>query len=173
LLTLVSGFSPDVAVQRMKSILLQQKKSQTDINSQAVATENQLSTVTLDDKHDDPVQQQLIQETNHDQNSVNFPSQDNQNSIQQKTLTNTARATLVLEEGLVRYDVSSKAFTVRSLDHLFVHAVHMNDPKRLFRCSCPSTLQSCSHILAVKLFLGKSSAQKLIHFVFHFFKSIL
>jgi hypothetical protein len=168
LLTLVSGFSPDGAVQRMKSILLQQQKSQTGINSQAVPIENQSSTINLDDKHDDHVQQKLIQETNHDQTSVNSPSQNNQNSTQQNTLTNTARATLVLEEGLVRYDVTGKAFTVRSLDHQLVHAVHMNDPKRLFRCSCPSTLQSCPHILAVKLFLGKSSAQKLKHFVFNF-----
>ncbi|CAF0875081.1 unnamed protein product [Didymodactylos carnosus] len=35
-----------------------------------------------------------------------------------------------------------------------IHAVHMNDPKRLFRCSCPSLSQTCSHVLAVKLFLG-------------------
>ncbi|CAF2757759.1 unnamed protein product [Rotaria sp. Silwood2] len=76
------------------------------------------------------------------------------NSIQQETLTNTARATLLLGQDLVQYHANTKVFTVRSLDHHLVHVVHMNDPKRLFRCSCPSTLQNCSHVLAVKLFLG-------------------
>ncbi len=166
LLNLVSGFSPDDAVERMKSILLQRQTSQTDVNSEVVAVENQLSTCDLDDNNDDDVQQQLIQKTSHDQTSINCPSQNNPNSVQQETLTNTARATLVLEQGLVQYHVNTKAFTVRSLDQQLVHAVHMNDPKRLFRCSCPSTLQTCSHILAVKLFLGNSSAQRLKHLVF-------
>jgi hypothetical protein len=166
LLNLVSGFSPDDAVERMKSILLQRQTSQTDVNSEVVAVENQLSTCDLDDNNDDDAQQQLIQKTSHDQTSINCPSQNNPNSVQQETLTNTARATLVLEQGLVQYHVNTKAFTVRSLDQQLVHAVHMNDPKRLFRCSCPSTLQTCSHILAVKLFLGNSSAQRLKHLVF-------
>jgi len=169
LLTLVSGFSPDDAVERMKSILLKRQKSTTDVNSEVVGIENQLSTCNLNDNNDDDVQQQLIEEICRDETSINCPSQNSQNSIQQETLTNTARATLVLEQGLVQYHVDTKAFTVRSLDHQLVHAVHMSDPKRLFRCSCPSTLQTCSHILAVKLFLGNSSAQKLKHFGFYCF----
>jgi len=188
-LTVLSGFSPQEAVQRMKSSLLNRQKSKDNVNIDFSGINNQLSSSNSNNNTDDNVQQSSPQNTNNNtddnvqqsspQNTnnntddnvqqssprnTNFDettidrSSNGQMPIQRQTLTNAARANLVLEEGLVNYDVITKTFTVRSIDRQTVHAVHMGDRKRMFKCSCPSSLQTCAHILPVKLFLGKSSA---------------
>ena len=156
LLTLVSCFSPEDAVSRMKALLVKRQSS-----SDRLSSEPEVLTSA-----DEP----LLNQSNDDgvDGAESLPVMDNGDTsaesgipsditpVQQTTLNNTARATLLIEEGLVQFDPKTKVFTVRSLDHHRVHAVHMNDPKRLFRCSCPSQLQTCSHILAIKLFLGNA-----------------
>ncbi|CAF3364813.1 unnamed protein product [Rotaria socialis] len=154
LLSLIAGFSPDDAVARMKSFLLKRQASTTNDNSQRVALEKEMASCNLNDNYDEHGEESTVEQGRNDHTSTTNSSPNNANSVQQETLTNIARAAILLEQNLVQFHMDSKVFTVRSLDHHLVHAVHMNDPKRLFRCSCPSTLQTCSHILAVKLFLG-------------------
>ncbi|CAM4845796.1 unnamed protein product, partial [Rotaria magnacalcarata] len=154
LLSLIAGFSPDDAVARMKSFLLKRQASTTNDNSQRVPLEKEMASCNLNDNYDEHGEESTVEQGRNDHTSTTNSSPNNANSVQQETLTNIARATILLEQNLVRFHMDSKVFTVRSLDHHLVHAVHTNDPKRLFRCSCPSTLQTCSHILTAKLFLG-------------------
>ncbi|CAF2264539.1 unnamed protein product [Rotaria magnacalcarata] len=113
-----------------------------------------MASCNLNDNYDEHGEESTVEQGRNDHTSTTNSSPNNANSVQQETLTNIARAAILLEQSLVQFHMDSKVFTVRSLDHHLVHAVHMHDPKRLFRCSCPSTLQTCSHILTVKLFLG-------------------
>ncbi|CAF4078028.1 unnamed protein product [Rotaria sordida] len=168
-LTLVSGFSPDEVVAKIKSAMLKQPTPAHDDNpahdnnpvhddNPALDNiQNQICIINLNDMKSDLDNDNSIEEICNNESSINRPLPNNQTCIndnRQQKLTNTSRASLLLEQNLVQYHPDTKAFTVRSLDHLLVHAVHMNDPKRLFRCSCPNTLLNCSHVLAVKQFLG-------------------
>ena len=122
-------------------------------DSGILSVENQRAPVFLHNAGgDDDVQQQPFQEIRQDNSSADCLSHGDENSDQPKILTNADRANLVLKQGLVQYHLDSKAFTVLALDQQIVHAVHMSDPKRIFRCSCPSKLQSYSHILAANYF---------------------
>ncbi|CAF4937674.1 unnamed protein product [Rotaria sp. Silwood1] len=158
-LTLVSGFSPDEVVAKIKSAMLKQPTPANDDNPAFGSTQNQAGIINLNDMKDDSDNNNSIEVMCNNESIINRPLSNNQtyiNDIRQEKLTNTSRASLLLEQNLVQYHADTKVFTVRSLDHLLVHAVHMNDPKRLFRCSCPNTLLNCSHVLAVKQFLGMS-----------------
>ncbi len=181
LLRLVTSFSPDEAVSRMKEILIKQQKSLSESNNSSVLSEEQSSlSISGDNQHvtedieifrddsdhitentevsnddNDPVTEniEVSNNDNHQINVLSTPCNVN-GTFRRETLTNKARANLLNEQNLVDFNVKSKVFTVRSLDGQLVHAVHMNDTKRLFRCSCPSMTQSCQHVLAVKVYLG-------------------
>ncbi|CAF0967051.1 unnamed protein product [Didymodactylos carnosus] len=73
---------------------------------------------------------------------VDLPSE----SVQQKSLTTTAKVGLLIDQDRVKFDPQSKVFNVRSLDDKNIYYIHMRDPKRLFKCSCPNMQQSCSHV---------------------------
>ncbi|CAF1596322.1 unnamed protein product [Rotaria sp. Silwood1] len=131
-LTLVSGFSPDEVVAKIKSAMLKQPTPANDDNPAFGSTQNQAGIINLNDMKDDSDNNNSIEVMCNNESIINRPLSNNQtyiNDIRQEKLTNTSRA---------------------------IHAVHMNDPKRLFRCSCPNTLLNCSHVLAVKQFLGMS-----------------
>lgn len=144
LLILVSSFSPEDAVERMKAMMTKPKPG-IDLRPLVV----QLSPV---DSSIDDISDGQMPTLDRTTSNLSITT----NAVQQHTLTNTSKASALLDQDLVKYHPDAKAFTVRSLDQERVHAVHMGEfPKRMFRCSCPSTRQTCCHILAVKLFLGK------------------
>ena len=108
---------------------------------QNVGIEKDLALCNLNDSNDEHAQGGSVEQIPHDHIYTANSSLNSANSVQQETLTNSVRASILLEQNLVQFDMNSQVFTVRSLDHSLVHAVHMNDPKRLFQCSSPSTLQ--------------------------------
>jgi hypothetical protein len=152
-LSLVTSFSPDEAVNRMKDLLLKQQKSVPESNDTGLPSEEQASLSISGDNDDIAEDIEISNDDNH-QTTVTSPSNAVSSTFRRETLTNNARANLLNEQDLVQFNAKSKVFTVRSLDQQVVHAVHMNDPKRLFRCSCPSIIQHCAHVLAVKVYLG-------------------
>ena len=122
----------------MKSLLIKRKSSSERVNLQGMDSSEEPSICNSNDGDDvavDSAQQFDGVDTPADRVVLADVA-----TVQQTTLTNSARASLLVEEDLVQFHPKTKAFTVRSLDHYLVHAVHMNDPKRLFRCSCPSQL---------------------------------
>jgi hypothetical protein len=151
----------------MKDMLLKQQKSVSESNNSSLLSEEQASLSISDDNHhttedieifddDDDHITENIEISNDDNHQITVSSTPDavSGTFRRETLTNNARANLLNEQDLVEFNVKSKVFTVRSLDRQFVHAVHMNDTKRLFRCSCPSIVQHCPHVLAVKVYLG-------------------
>ncbi|CAF4924714.1 unnamed protein product [Rotaria sp. Silwood1] len=157
-LTLISGYSPDEVLEKIKSTMGIRTTPnayvcQTADDASYETCVTNLDNINIDDNH----KNENSTEKSNDKSDINNTLSIDKtliNDVQQATLTNTSRASLLLEQNLVKYHSDTKAFTVRSLDRSSVHAVHMNDPKRLFRCSCPNTLLNCSHVLAVKQFLG-------------------
>ncbi|CAF2986464.1 unnamed protein product [Rotaria sp. Silwood2] len=93
----------------MKSVLLKRKTSSIDVNLETVGIEHQFSICNLDN-NDDEAQQHPIQEIGHYDNSFNSSLHNSRNSIQQETLTNTARATLLLGQDLVQYHANTKVY---------------------------------------------------------------
>ena len=154
LLSLVTSFSPDEAVNRMKEILRKKETSVAQVNDTSALSEEQASLSITSDHVEDVVEDIDMSSDKDDQTGIPSSSNAIIDCYRRETLTNTARANLLNEQDLVQFDKKSKVFTVRSLDHQIVHAVHMNDHKRLFRCSCPSIVERCAHVLAVKVYLG-------------------
>ena len=159
-LRLVSSFSPDEAVKRMKEILLKKEKpfsepSNTNVQSQEAASSS-ISGADLD------VIAVNNNASNNDDNetSISSPLHTDVNIFQRETLTNHARANLLNDQDLVHFDIKSKVFTVRSLDRQTVHALHMSDRKHVIRCSCPSIVENCVHGLAVRVYLGIVQSEK-------------
>ncbi|CAF0895920.1 unnamed protein product [Adineta steineri] len=153
LLTFVSGFSPDVAVEKMRSLLLKRKSSENHGDSGMNSIITKLDFSSLNNDGDISILQDSAMNPALQDTSIQGPTEDNDKSSYRATLSNTDRAELHIQQGLVKFHEDSGAFIVRSLDHNLVHAVHMSDPKRLFRCSCSNTTQSCFHILCVKVYL--------------------
>jgi hypothetical protein len=153
LLRLVKSFSPNEAVNRMKELSLKQESSVPESdNIRHLSEEYALSSISIDD--DDSAEDTKISNDDDHQITVFTPSNAVGGTIQCETLTNNARTNLLNEQDLIQFDIKSKVFTVRSLDQQVVHAVHMNDRKRFFRCSCPSIVQHCRHVLAAKVYQG-------------------
>lgn len=144
-LTLLRSFSPDEVVQRMKRII----------------QDEETSTVETDD-HDFPVE--------GEESSANSSALDSSVDNVERSIGSSDRsfspsrpgsynyrthAKLLDEQDLVHFDPKAKVYTVRSLDQQVVHAVHFDKSKDRFRCSCPSLNQSCVHVVAVRLYIGK------------------
>ncbi len=156
-LSLITSFSPDEAVNRMKEILLKKQTSLLEANDTRVLSDEQASlSISIDDVDDIDDIAEDIKISSDDDHRTSVPSSPRAatDAYRRETLTNNARANLLNEQDLVHFNTKSKVFTVRSLDQQVVHAVHMNDRKRLFRCSCPSIVEHCAHVLAVKVYLG-------------------
>ena len=190
LLTLVSSYSPDEVVKRVKHVLNKDKGCTSRPDDSNNLLETSISSVTselndetidefkLTDGFVETFDDIELSDVNNaagsdvklsDGNDViidNAGKADNENvgnasssdiitgGYQRQRLTSTAQAKIANEQKLVCFDEKAKTFSVRSLDRKVVQAVHMADPKVLFRCSCPSAVENCSHVLAVKVYLG-------------------
>lgn len=160
-LCLVKAFSPDEAVKHMKAVMEKQSKPMVQVSSNDTSFDGLSSSSSVDNPSavkDDKAVDNAANETSNPQASAINPQASASSStidvLQCRTMNSTARANLLNQHDLVQFDANAKVFTVRSMDQRVVHAVHMSDPKRKFRCSCPSIDEDCAHVLAVKVYLG-------------------
>ena len=106
---LVSCFSPEDAVSRMKALLVKRQSSSNRLPSEVV---NSADEPSLNKSNNDGVDgADCLQMTANGDTSSQIVIQTDITPVQQTTLNNTARASLLIEEGLVQFDPESKVFT--------------------------------------------------------------
>ncbi|CAF1454550.1 unnamed protein product, partial [Didymodactylos carnosus] len=157
LLSLVNAYNPNEILEKAKQLMEAPSSALTDLLS-PIPSPPLLDLVHVENSNQPHDQFSSSDKTENEPRSasstsmITAPPVDAQ-AVVRRTLTPRTKAALLVDQNCVKFDQDDRFFTVTSLDQQSIYVVHMRDPNRLFKCSCPSTLQLCSHIIAVKVYL--------------------
>lgn len=161
-LNLVCSFSPDEVVERMKDMMMQEGTSSvTGAASNDSVSESEIPSDPQGEDRSNVLLVQRDDDLDRSPDPLSSSSNNTPTSIEHGSYNNTTLAHVLNQQKLVHFDEVAKVYSVWSLDKEVAHCVHMNSKKSRYRCCCPSSVEDCSHVLAVKVHRGIQKSSRI------------